>query len=156
MTRFRITSTLIVWFMLTVALWLTDAEPSAIGLAGIVGVSAAIVLVSFDLGTTALRVRWPRPAELKPAGTQTPRERVPRPLYALDGAVRSYPTGLRSSLIASVDQRLATRYGVERRTDPARADVHLTPRLRKLVADPNDRIGSTGELSAIIEEIEAL
>ncbi len=155
MTRRRIISTLIAWLLLSITLWLSDADPSVIALAGIVAVAAAIGLVVFDLGAAGQTILWPRPPESKPAGE--PRtERIPRPLNDVHGAVRSQPTGLRRRLVALVDDRLVTRHGVDRRDAPAIADDVLTPALRKLVASSTGRIESIRELATIIDEIEAL
>jgi len=155
MTRLRIISTLIAWLLLSIALWLSDADPSVIALAGIVAVAAAIGLVVFDLGSAGQTIMWPRPPESKPAG-DPPTERIPRPLIDLGWAVRSHPTGLRPRLIALVDDRLVTHHRVDRRDAPASADDVLTPALRKLVASSTGRIGSTREIAAMIDDIEAL
>jgi len=155
MTRLRIISTLIAWLLVSIALWLSDADPSVIALAGIVAVAAAVGLVVFDLGTVGQTILWPRPPESRPAGE--PRtERIPRPLNDLGWAVRSHPTGLRPRLIALVDDRLVTRHRVDRRAAPAIADDVLTPALRKLVESSTGRIASTRELAVMIDEIEAL
>jgi hypothetical protein len=154
-TRLRVILTLVAWLLLSIALWLSDADPSVFALAGIVAVAAAIGLVVFDLGTAGQTIPWPRSPGSEPAG-ELPTERIPRPLDDVYAAVRSHPTGLRPRLIALVDDRLATRHGVERRAAPASADDVLTPALRKLVASSTGRIGSPRELAAIIDEIEEL
>jgi hypothetical protein len=155
MTRLRIISTLIAWLLLLIALWLSDADPSVIALAGIVAVASAMGLVVFDLGTAGQTILWPRPPESKPGGE--PRtESIPRPLNDLGWAVRSHPTGLRPRLVALVDDLLVTRHRVDRRSAPAIADDVLTPALRKLVASSTGRVESTRKLAAVIDEIEAL
>jgi hypothetical protein len=155
-TRLRVISTLVAWLLLSIALWLSDADPSVFALAGIVAVAAAIGLVVFDLGTAGQTILWPRSPESKPARNRPAEpgrrwrlqtdpksslavgelrtERIPRPLNDVYAAVRSHPTGLRARLVALVDDRLVTRHGVERRAAPASADDVLTPELRKLVA----------------------
>lgn len=152
MTRIRILSTLIVWLVVSLALWLTDADPSVFALAGIVAVVSAIGLVLFDLGGSAQTVRWPRPPEPNPA-EESLTERIPRPLRDVEGAVRSHPTGLWPRLAALVEHRLATRHR-DRGVTPD--DDVLTPSLRRLVVSPTGRIRSTRELTALIDEIEAL
>ncbi|MGI9623508.1 MAG: hypothetical protein ACR2PK_11775 [Acidimicrobiales bacterium] len=155
MTRRRLIASVISWLALSIALWLSDAEPSVIALAGIVAVVAAIGIVVFDLGTTAQTLAWPPPAQSKPAGdVQT--ESIPRPLKDVHGAVRSHPDGLRPRLVALVDDRLTTHKGIDRQAAPAIADDVLTPALRNLVASSSHRIGSTREVATIIDEIEAL
>ena len=154
MTRLRVLVTLVVWLLLSAALWLSDADPSVIALVGIVAVAATIGLVVFDLGTATQSVVWPSPPQPKPAGSSA--EPVPRPLNDVHGAVRAHPTGLRPRLVALVDDRLALHHGIDRRADPSRADAVLTPALRALVGSSSRRIRSSRELATIIDEIEAL
>ena len=155
MTTVRVLSSLTAWLLVSTALWLSDAQPSVIALAGIVAVVAVFALVVFDLGTAWQPIRWRRPPDSEaPGGPHA--ERIPRPLRDVDVAVRSHPDEMRPRLAALVEQRLLSRHGIDRRTAPAMADDVLTPALRELVTRPTGRIRGTMELKALIDEIEAL
>jgi len=155
MTPVRVISSLVAWLLVSVALWLSDAEPSVIALAGVVAVVAALGLVVFDLSAIAQSIRWPQPADPEPSGGPLA-ERIPRPLREIHVSIRSHPDGLRPRLIALVDQRLLNGHGIDRLAEPIMADDLLTPELHELVTSTAGRIRNSVDLSRLIDEIEAL
>lgn len=154
MTRHRFLVVVSVWLVSWAALWLSDADPSAVALAGVVAVIGAAALVAADLGRSVRRVVWPLPPES--AQHATAAERVPRTLHGVDAVVRSQPAELHRRLVALVDDRISIHHDVDRSTDPERADGLLTPVLRRLVAGPPRRTPTERELWDVLNDIEAL
>lgn len=153
MTRNRLLAIVGAWLLLWVALWLSNADPSAVALAGIVVVIAAAGLVAVDLGRTVQRVTWPLPPE---SSQPLDNQRVPRTLHGIDAVVRAQPTELRQRLVDLIDDRIRTHHDIDRGTNPELADGLLTPALRRIVADPPRRPPTERELWGILNDIEEL
>jgi len=155
MTRNRLLVIVGAWLVSWVALWLSDADPSAVALAGIVAVVAAAILAAVDLGRSARRIAWPLPPESsQPAAVAG--ERVPRTLHGIDAVVRSQPAELHRRLVDLVDDRISAHHDVDRRATPELADRLLSPALRRIVAAPPRRTPTERELWDILNDIEAL
>jgi hypothetical protein len=69
---------------------------------------------------------------------------------------RAGSTELRTQLVSLVDDRLMAHHGIDRSSDPVRADAVLTPALRRLMSEPRSSGLGLRELRRIVTDIEAL
>jgi len=143
------------WAALVLSLELSDSNPNAVVLAGIVGAATALVFVIADLAATVGRVRWTRRS--RPAHrTRRNDPRVDSLRRQVRAAWWSGSTDVADTLIELLDDRLLAHRRVDRSVDPVVAVTLLTPRLRRLVDGPRRQIASVGELEQIVADIEAL
>jgi hypothetical protein len=154
MTRLRLLATVAAWVILSIALWLSDADPAVIPLAGIVAVIAAAGLVAVDLGTSVQQVHWPAPTTWDPSATVAGSDTT-RTLRYVDMAVRSNSRELHDRIVELVDDRVLAHHDIDRRVDPHAADQLLSPAIRRFLDGPQRRI-TDRELQTVLNEIEAL
>ncbi|MDP2293522.1 MAG: hypothetical protein Q8M22_20265 [Actinomycetota bacterium] len=148
MTRWRILATVSIWLVLCLSLWITDARPAVVALAGVVAVGAALVLSVLDVATGIGDTGWPR---VRTSSRSNDDDRWVQQLRAqVAGARRTGSTELRDRLVALTDARLSTPPDTERKQRT------LTPALRGLQVGSPRRLGSPRTLEQIITDIEAL
>lgn len=118
MNRLRVLTTVSIWLVLCLALWLTNSQPAVIALAGIVGVGAALVVAVVDVATGIGDTGWSRPAAAIPQRADDPW--VTQLRHEMIGARRTGSTVLRDRLVSLVDDdrllALAPRQFGSRRT----------------------------------------
>ena len=142
------------WLVLCLSLWVTDARPAVLALAGVVAFGAAVVLSVIDVATGIGDTGWPR---VRTSSRPPDDDQWVRQLRAqVAGARQTGSTELRDRLVALVDARVHAPLaaGIDQR--PGITDRALTPALRELRVGSPRRLGSPRTLEQIITDIEAL
>jgi hypothetical protein len=126
----------------------------------------AVIVVAIGLGVWAnrpLSADSPRPGDASaptdPPAPASPDLRAAALRQALGGggSAQHHARRLREQLIAIVDDQLATAHGIDRATEPERAQQLLGPELTRLLHDPAsvDRL-TERRLGRLLTEAEAL
>ncbi|MEN9645683.1 MAG: hypothetical protein RL238_2352 [Actinomycetota bacterium] len=155
MTPLRVGITAACWLLLWGALAVADAQPDPLLLAALVTVLAVGVVVLRDLVDTVEHVEWVSPFEVGP-GRRGRDARVDTLRRQLDGAPWMSRQSIGDVLVEIIDDRLLAHHDVDRYEDPAAANALLTPRLRRVVADPGRAAPILRDVNQIIDDIEAL
>lgn len=147
------------WFAIWLALAASDARPSAVALAGVALGSSALVGTVVDVGRSVARVPWHRPR--RPRGQDRgddPRVIAFRRWLAAERSTAS--TEIDDRLVRTVDARLMSRFGIDRRAHPDAARAVLTPSLQQLVSGSPRRTTSrrarVRQLDQVLNDLEAL
>ena len=136
MTRGWIGAGVAAWIVLSVSLWVSDASPDVVVLAGVVAVAVGGTFAAVGLGRAVATIRWPATGP-NPAMPVEPDRRIVRFRRDARNAVRSDSTDLHARLSALVGEH----------PDGSAAT-------RRLAAGPNRRIGSARELDRILSDLE--
>ena len=155
MSRRFILATAATWLVLSLILVGSGAKPALLVLAAIIALIAAMLSVALDLGRSAVAVDWPTPLPLLPVDG-SPDNRAKELRASATGAAQAKSTTLHDTLVDLVDQRLLLTHGINRATDPERAELILPDSLRRLTEGPNRRISNATVLSSLLTDIEKL
>jgi hypothetical protein len=154
----RLALTFLVWFGVCAVASLFGAHPSYGLVALVVAAVAAVLLLFLDTSGSVDTTSWrlPDTDPVRPPG-EDPRLSLLR--RAVDGhlVAREVSGQLHRHLMAVLDQRLVSRYGVSLRADPERATDLMGPELARFAAatDPYPRL-SVEQIDVLIDRIEAL
>jgi hypothetical protein len=155
MTRLRVVVVIVLWIVLSVGLWASEASPAVLLLGAVVAAVVATIVVTIDLVTATCDLKWiSRPTATPSVGADDPLVRSLR--RQIHGASWGGSTMLRDTLIDAIDERLLVHHQIDRSTDPGAATMALTPRLRRFVERQRRREVAPGELRKILTDIEAL
>lgn len=155
MTPLRIAVTTTCWLLLWGTLALADAQPDPLLLAALVVIIAVGIIVLRDLVETVEHVEWVSPYEVGP-GRRGRDARVDTLRRQLDGTPWLSRQSIGDVLVEIIDDRLLAHHDVDRYEDPAAANALLTPRLRRVVADPGRAAPILRDVDRIVDDIEAL
>lgn len=155
MTPLRIAITTACWLLLWGTLALADAQPDPFLLAALVVVVAVGIIVLRDLVESVEHVEWVSPYEVGP-GRRGRDARVDTLRRQLDGTPWLSRQSIGDVLVELIDDRLLAHHDVDRYEDPAAANALLTPRLRRVVADPGRAAPILRDVDRIVDDIEAL
>jgi hypothetical protein len=150
-TLARISVAIGAWGLLSLALWVSDAEPAVAVLAGVAAAIAVAGATAFDLAVMTSDVKWRKGQAAPPAD-----QRATKLQRLMNARVRYDSTELEERLVALVDDRLLANKGIDRASMPEAAAEVLTPRLRDLVAGRRRGIAVPRELQRILTDIEDL
>lgn len=151
----RFAAALGVWVVLVVSLWISDSSPNVLVLGGIVALVAATVCALIDLTRAVLWVDWVRGSPWV-AGAVDEDPRVNSLRHQMRASRWWGSTDVADTLVELIDDRLQVRHGLRRDTNPNEVAALLSPRLRRLVADPRRRTATLSEVQRILTEIEGL
>ena len=155
MTPLRIAVATTCWLLLWGTLALADAQPDPLLLAALVVIVAVGIIVLRDLVETVEHVEWVSPYEVGP-GRRGRDARVDTLRRQLDGTPWLSRQSIGDVLVEIIDDRLLAHHDVDRYEDPAAANALLTPRLRRVVADPGRAAPILRDVDRIVDDIEAL
>lgn|GEM_PF-2666258 len=155
MTPLRITVTTVCWLLLWGTLALADAQPDPLLLGALVAVIAVGIIVLRDLVEAVEHVEWVSPYEVGP-GRRGRDARVDTLRRQLDGAPWMSRQSIGDVLVEIIDDRLLAHHDIDRYENPAAANALLTPRLRRVVAEPGRAATILRDVNRIIDDIEAL
>lgn len=155
MTRLRVLVAVGVWLSVVLVLWSIAARPAVAVIGGIVAVTAATIMVAVDLIRASEGLDWTFVVAQGASGRSNPARRAPLSTL-LERERRHGSTELRDRLVVIIDDRLLAHHRIDRVADPAGASHVLSPTLRRLTAEPPQRVGSVRVLRRIVTEIEAL
>lgn len=154
MTLWRVLITASIWLVLCLLLWVTDAHPAVVALAGIVAVGAALILSVIDVARDIGDTGWP---QVRSNSRPTEGDQWVRQLGSqMTGARQIGSTALHHRLVTLLDARLSVPHDVDRHEPPMLAEHVLTPALHDLRTGSPRRLGSRRALEQIITDIEAL
>jgi hypothetical protein len=156
--RVRISVVVICWLMVVIGMAALQMDPRPVLIAGLAAAVASALWLLIDLADVAEPLSWS--ASFDPA-------RLPRGadlrIRALQGQLAHGPTvddgrGLHRLLVDLIDDRLTADHGIDRATEPDRANAALGPTLAAFVAgSPSSRqLRDPSFLSSIITLIESL
>jgi hypothetical protein len=135
-----------------------NTDPQPLLLATSLAVLVAVVLLALDLSDRTHVASWDTwsGADRRSRGSDTRVSVLERAL--VDVATSSDVARVHPLLVELVDERLATRHGVDRAAEPDRAAELLGAELASFVAEPPApiRFGDTVLLDRILTRIEAL
>jgi hypothetical protein len=136
------------------SLWVTDARPAVLALAGIVAAAAALALSVIDVARDIGDSGWPRK---RASNRPTEGDQWVRQLRSqMTGARQTGSTVLRDRLVFLLDARLSVPLDIDRHAPPMFSERAQTPTLRDLRTGSPRRLGSLRTLEQIINDIEAL
>jgi hypothetical protein len=146
------------WLVVVIVMAALDMGPRPALIAGLAAAVASAMWLIADLADVAEPVEWnaefdygrlPRGADLR--------------IRALQGQLAYGPSmddgrALHRLLVELIDDRLAASHGIDRTTDPERAQAALGPALATFVVGPpsSRQLRDPSSLSSIISMIEAL
>lgn len=133
-------------------------EPNLIVLAALAAVVGVITWVVLDLSDIAAPVDWRTTREGSGRGVASDvRVNTLRRQLGAAGALGSDDM-VHTSLVAIIDDRLASEHGVDRRVQPSMAAALLGPDLDEFVTHPpsRERWADPRFLPAVLDRIEAL
>lgn len=157
--RRRAAVTTVLWLVLCLlATWLR-MRPAVVVLAGIVAVVALVAWTARDVGLEVQGMSWTTGYESYPRsrGADTRLAVLRRRIFdTLDRTDATDP--LHAILVPLVDERLASRHGIDRQRDPVAAERLLGPELASYVQAPPEpgRVRNTRHLSDLLSRIESL
>lgn len=155
MTKWRLLTFVAVWVVLSTMLLAASADPALLVIGGIVASALAGLFVIADSNWLTEPPVWS--GRRRPAASDTPSDPLGEDLRRHSrAAVHTDSTVVHARLLGILDDAVLDRYEIDRTTHPSAADPRLTPALRRLATGPSRRIGSTGELRQIINDIENL
>lgn len=155
MTRRRVLVVTSSWFLLSLSLLASDADPAIPVLAGLVAVIAAAVFVVVDVALSTESVDWTRGTRTRERAVETD-QRVAKLRRDARAAVSTDSRAIEATLIMLVDDALLERRGIDRTGDPDAAARVLSDPLRELTIGSRRRLGSPRDLQRLLNDIEAI
>ena len=155
MIRRRVITITVSWLVVVFLLWVSDSQPAAFAVGGIVAAIATIIYVTFDVVAEPVRVDWggnDRPPPPPPSADP----RVVDLRRQVQAAWRADSTRVADTLVALVDDRLSAHHGIDRAANPDAAAQLLSPALRHLISPTRRPAITPRELNRILTDIEAL
>ena len=137
MTRGWISAGVAAWVVLSLSLWVSDASPDVVVLAGVVAAAVGATFAAAGLGRAVAMLRWPASGP-NPDMPVEPDRRIVRFQRDARNAVRSESDDLHARLSALAAE------------NPDRSAV-----TGRLAAGPSRRVGTARELDRLLSDLEA-